>query len=438
MSRLYKDTVKDESLASSAMPVDAACVSPQEPRAAGSRYRDALASPEFRALFAAYTISMVGSVVAAVALTVLVYERTGSPFLSSLTFALAFAPFLVTGMFLSAIVDRVPIRRLLVVCDLGCAATVVPMAVPGMPVGALLALLTLLGLLASISGGARSALIPRLVPHDAYVPARSLMRITGQTTQIAGNALGGALLLALSPTGVLAINAATFVFSAALVGTGLVARPTAHAAAGRPALVGDSLSGLRAVLRRQPLGRLLALSWLIPTFAVAPEALAAPYVSSHGGSAALVGIWLVAIPIGFVAGDLAGVWALSPERQRRLVTPLAVVVFVPLLGFAADPSFAVAFLLLVVSGIGAAYGLGLDALIRNAASGELLGRALAINTSGLVALQGAGFAAAGALAEVVPPAATIVAAGVAGLVVVALLRPGAEGIAAATVPTRSP
>lgn len=52
-------------------------------------YRDALASREFRALFAAYTISLLGSAVSTVALTVLVYERTRSPFLSSLAFALA-------------------------------------------------------------------------------------------------------------------------------------------------------------------------------------------------------------------------------------------------------------------------------------------------------------------------------------------------------------
>jgi hypothetical protein len=46
---------------------------PQTPTAGG--YLDALAVGEFRALFAAYTVSMLGDIVAAVALTVLVYER---------------------------------------------------------------------------------------------------------------------------------------------------------------------------------------------------------------------------------------------------------------------------------------------------------------------------------------------------------------------------
>src|SRR4051812_27369264 len=50
------------------------------------RYRDALAFREYRALLAATTISVCGSVVSYVALTVLVYERTRSPFLASLAF----------------------------------------------------------------------------------------------------------------------------------------------------------------------------------------------------------------------------------------------------------------------------------------------------------------------------------------------------------------
>ena len=41
---------------------------------------------------------------------------------------------------------------------------------------------------------------------------------------------------------------------------------------------------------------------------------------------ALVGWWLVAIPLGVVIGDLVGIWAFSPQTQRRLVGPLAAAV----------------------------------------------------------------------------------------------------------------
>ena len=46
---------------------------------ARASYREVLGSAEFRAIFVANIVSMLGSVVAAVALTVLVYQQTRSP-----------------------------------------------------------------------------------------------------------------------------------------------------------------------------------------------------------------------------------------------------------------------------------------------------------------------------------------------------------------------
>jgi len=61
---------------------------------------------------------MLGTVVAAAALTVLVYEKTGSPALAALTFSAAFLPYLLSGTLLASVVDRLPARRVLVACSL--------------------------------------------------------------------------------------------------------------------------------------------------------------------------------------------------------------------------------------------------------------------------------------------------------------------------------
>jgi MFS family permease len=121
-------------------------------------YLDALAVGEFRSLFAAYTVSMLGDIVAAVALTVLVYQRTASPFLAGVTFTLAFVPYLFSGALLSSLVDRVPPRRLMVACDVTSAAIVALMALSAVPVPVLLALLFVLGLISPVSAGTRAAL----------------------------------------------------------------------------------------------------------------------------------------------------------------------------------------------------------------------------------------------------------------------------------------
>lgn len=384
-------------------------------------YREALAVPEFRALFVAYTVSTLGSVMSAVALTVLVYERTRSPFLSSLAFALGFLPYIVSGLFASAVVDRVPPRRLLTACDTACALLVAVMALPGTPVAVLLLLLPLVSALTSISGGARGGLVRIVVGDAAFVPARSLLRISAQSAQILGNGLGGLLLVVISPRDLILVNAASFAISALVTRFGLAYR--AAAATGEVSVLRDSLHGAGTIFRNGTLRRLFAFGWLLPFFSVAPESLAAPYVIGGGHSSALVGWWLVALPVGVITGDLLGVWLLTAHQQRRLITPIAAVGFVPYLVFAATPSIEVALPLLVVSGLGSAYFLGFDALLRDETPHPLFARVMAINTAGLMTVQGIGFAAAGAVAEVLAPGYVVALAGVGGLLTIAALRP---------------
>jgi Major Facilitator Superfamily len=387
------------------------------------RYRDAFASTEFRALFGALIVSMLGNVVASLAIVVLVYRRTNSPLLSALTFTTMFVPYLLGGTLLSGLVDRVPVRRLLVCCDLGGAVLVAVMTVPGLPVPALFALLFGLSLLMPLSTGARSALLPRILAPGVVVPARSLFRMVSQGGQIAGYAVGGGLLADLSPHAVLGVGVATYAVSACVLRVFLGAHPK-NARGDRPgaSLAADSLHGVGQVLRDRPLRRVLLLGWLVPLLMVVPEALAAPSAAARGLPSSATGWWLAAGPVGTVAGELAGVWLVPAARRGGLTTPLAACGFVPFLVFVLDPSLAPALVLLAASGLCGAYLLGLDQLLLDVTPPDLLGRAYTVNTSVLMATQGLGFAAAGAVAELVSPDRVIAAAGVAGLVTVAVLR----------------
>jgi MFS family permease len=379
-------------------------------------YSEALAQAPFRALFAAQLVSIGGTSVATVALTVIVYRRSDSPLLASLTFAFAFLPYLFGAGLLSGIVDRVAPRRLVV----GAATIATPLAAamawPGAPVGLLLALIFAIGVLNSLAAGGNAALVRASVPERSYVPARSLMRVASQTAQIGGNGLGGLLLVTLSPSGVLLLNAASFAFAAAALRLGLPDAPRRPRRSGER-LVGDSLHTARTLLADPALRPLLLLGWLVPMFSVAPEALAAPYVAAHHDSAAYVGWWLVALPVGVIVGDVAGVRRLSQRRQRRLVAPVAAASFLPYLAFAADPPVLVAIGLLLVSGCGGLYALGLDGRLRDAASPELFARVMTLNSAGQMTLQGLGFALAGALAEATGAAAAVTLAGLVGLAI---------------------
>ena len=87
-------------------------------QAARTSFRDVFAIAEFRALWTAQLLSVVGDQLARVALTVLVYDRTRSSLLAAITFAVSIVPTFVGGMTLAWMADRYSRRGVMIACDL--------------------------------------------------------------------------------------------------------------------------------------------------------------------------------------------------------------------------------------------------------------------------------------------------------------------------------
>lgn len=390
-------------------------------------YWQVLGVAEYRNLFVAQTISMVGTVMAGLALAVTVFQRTGSPFLSSLTFALGFVPHLVGGLALSGLADRVSPRRLMVSCDLVRAGIFAAMAIPGVPVWGLLSMLFGAGLISPLFSGAQSSILPEVLGDgNGYVLGRSLIRIMGQTSQISSYAIGGVLLLVLTPSALLLADAVTFVLSAILIRVGTASRP------GRTVVPGsDELTrGLRTLLAEPRIRRVITFQAIVPAFAVVPEALAIPYLADLGFPAGSAGLLLWAMPLGIVIGDLLCAQFLDEGVRRRLLVPMAAAIPLVQLGFIARPGLVVAAALLLVSGLGFAHTLALDAVLLDSLPVHQLGQGLALASSLTMFTQGVGFAAAGAMAEIVPAWSAIVVGAITGLEVITWLgqglRPGSD------------
>lgn len=395
----------------------------------GTRYRDALAIPAFRGLFTGYVISMLGDVLATLALTVLVYEQTQSPFLAALVFTAYFVPYLVGSAGLSALVDRLPARRLLVSCDLVAGVLAALMAIPGLPVGVLLLMLATIAVLGPLPMGARGGLLPVILPGDAYLPGRSLMRVFSQAAQIVGNAVGGLLLLVLGARQALVIDSVSFLLSALVVGYSLRAEPaalTAQVSVREAGLAGglgrDSLRGAARVLSDRDIRRVLVYGWLIPLLGVAPEALGIGYLARAGEPSHALGWWLAALPTGVLIGEVTAIWFLPPRYRIPAIRPLSALIFVPLLFLVVTPPLPVVIGLLVLAGLGSAYTLGLDILGLQVTAEPLRGRMFTISSAGLMSLQGLGFTVAGVLGSLLSPRAAIGIAAVLGLVLTAALR----------------
>jgi hypothetical protein len=386
-----------------------------------------------------------------VALTVLVYQRTSSPLLSALTFAIGYLPWLLGGPLLSAFADRLPRHRVLIATDAARAVLLAGMAIPGMPLPAMLVLLFLVSLGSPPFESARSALMADVLDGDRYAVATSLTNITLQLAQVVGFVVAGALVAALNPSAALLIDAATFAVSAVWLWARLQRRSApASEAGGEPrTLLQDTADGLRLIGRSPRLLAIVGVLWVATMFAYAAEGVAAPWVDQLGQGATALGVLLAANPLGVIVGGLVIARLVAPSRRERLVVPLVVLSLAPVLlaglaGVVLGPGslpFGLVVGLLFVSGIGAAWTIPLNVSFVQAVPSAFRGRAFGVAVSGLYGVQGVGAMGAGLMAEGVSASGAVAVCGGLGLVAVAPMLVAfrrTQGAVAGVVPREGP
>jgi MFS family permease len=384
-------------------------------------YREVFASGEFRTLWLAQVLSFIGDQLAQVALAVLVYHRTGSPLLTAVTYALTYLPPIVGGPVLSGLADYFPRRTVMIVCDLLRAGLIALMTIQSMPFVALCALVFFAVLLGAPFSAARAALLPDVLPGDKYVAGSAINNISHQATQMLGFLAGGALVAVVGAHQALAINAATFAASAVILVGGLRRRPApAREGRERLSLWRNTRAGARLVFGDPTLRSLVSFAWLCG-FYVLPEGLAAPYAATFDDNAVTVGLLMSAMPIGTVIGAFALSRFVRPSNRIRSMGWMSMLACAPLIGCALHPPLWAVVALWGLSGVGSAYQLAANAAFVAAVPASGRGQAFGLAQSGILAGQGLGILAGGALAQVLGPEPVVALAGVTGLTVAATL-----------------
>lgn len=366
---------------------------------------------EFRWLFLADIQSQLGDQLARVALSVLVFARSGSVFLTAAVFAVTFLPAVLGGLGLGHLADIFPRRTVLVTCDAIRAVLLGLMAIPCMPIAVVVVLLVLAVSLGSVFGTAESALVTELVDGERYAVATSVRIASLQISQLVGFAGGGVVVAWLGARPSLGLDAATFLLSAVVIRAGVRARQAAL----RPEHVGppgrvDRLAGFRAIVGNPQLRLLLGLSWL-SGFTALPEGLAVPYAHGFGGGAASTGLLLAANPAGTLVGTLLFVRLFPAASRRGLVGPLAVAGGLPLIACAGHPGLTVTVALWACTGLCAAYHSQIPVEFVQAVPNAVRGQAIGIASSGLYGIQGLGLLAGGLAATSLGVAYTVAASG---------------------------
>ena len=364
---------------------------------------------EFRVFWLAQAISVAGDRLALVALTVLVFDRTHSPLLTAAAYAAGFLPWLVGGVLFGAVADRWPRREVMVGCDLARAVLVAVMVLPGVPLPALVGLLAVVTSLAPPFEAARSSLLPDILDGDRYPVGLAVVQTTFRSAMVLGYAAGGIAVAVIGSRSALALDAATFAASAALVRWGIRARPAAARRTAR-SLGAEIAAGVRLVVTDRALRTLMLLGWLVAFYAV-PEAVAAPYASELGGGAAAIGLILAASAFGYVVAAPVFMRLVAPPQRLRTMGPLAVATCAVLTLCLARPPLAVVLVILAVSGACGVYQIAANAAFMTRVPAAQRGQAFGLAMSGIVAGQGIAFVLAGAAAEVISPPVVVAIAG---------------------------
>ncbi|MQY04577.1 MFS transporter [Actinomadura macrotermitis] len=393
----------------------------RRPPEAQATYREVFAVGEFRALWLAQALSFVGDQLAQIALAVLVYSHTGSALLTALTYALTYLPPIVGGPVLSGLADLFPRRTVMVVCDIVRALLVAAMALRALPFWSLCVMIFFTVLLGAPFSAARAAILPDVLDGDRYVAGAAINNITHQATQMLGFVVGGAIVTLVGEYEALALDAVTFGASALILVAGVRARP-APRRPGRdaPGLWRGTRDGARLVFGDPVLRSLVAFAWLC-AFYVIPEGLAAPYAASFGGSAVTVGLLMSAMPTGMVLGAFLFSRFVRPSNRIRAMGWMAMLACAPLIVAGTHPPLWAVLALWALSGVGSAYQLAANAAFVAAVPPAGRGQAFGLAQSGILAGQGLGILAAGAVAQLLGPETAVALAGALGLSVAAAL-----------------
>ena len=291
-------------------------------------FRDLFAVREYRAVYCSLVVNWLGDYLARAAIMVLVYQQSRSVLLSAASFAISYLPWIVGGPFLAALAERYPYRRVLIVADLTRAVPIALIALPGMPIYAILLLLFVAMLGAPPTQAARSALLPLILDRRRLVTGLAVNASTSQAAQVFGYLVGALVATGINARLGIALDALSFVISAAIIAFWVDPRPAAAGPDQRRHLLRETGEGFRLVFGT-PLLRSIALTvFALTTFTILPEGLAAGWAAlfHHDPSARgfAQGLIMAAGPVGFVIGGLAVGRLVRPTGRRRLVKPFAV------------------------------------------------------------------------------------------------------------------
>jgi predicted MFS family arabinose efflux permease len=301
---------------------------------------------DFRLLFGAYAVSVLGDRMVTIALAFAVLHLGGSASDIGIVLAARTVPLVASLLVGGVVADRMPRRTVMVAADLARLASqgvLAALLIAGAPAIWIIAVLS--GLTGAATGffePASTGMMPAVVTPDRLQQANGLRATAIAGGEIVGPAVAGALVAAAGAGYALAIDAASFGVSAALL-AGL--RLPAHVRREASTFLADLKDGWGAFRSRAWVWSIVLSASLGNILWGAWSSLGPVVAENDLGGAAVWGAVLGAMGVGAFAGALAGI-RVRPHRPLRLAisassmfaAPLAMLAAgapAPLVGFGA-------------------------------------------------------------------------------------------------------
>ena len=355
--------------------------------------------PSYGLLALATLASGLGTWVAFVALTVDVFDRTGSATWVAALFVADFLPAIVIGFAAGSLVDRMPRRRLMIGCDLVRFAVFAALPLAGSAT-VIVALAAIAGFATGFFRPAVYAGLPNLVSNDDLANANSILQTIENVAWAVGPIVGGLLVAAAGPDVAYLINAATFLASAALLAVIPAHLLQAATAAGR-GYWHDLVDGL-ALIRRSRALRTILVAWSVVMLAIGGANVSEVVLAKEALDAGDFGYGLLvgATGVGLAMGSLL---AGSLLQQRALASVYAGSIGLLALGMVAaavSPGVWIAAGFVAVVGVGNGAAVVCNALlVQRGVPDGLRGRAFTVLMSLNYAVLGLGMIAAGPITD---------------------------------------
>ena len=403
-------------------------------RLSGVRLRSKAPGPlrhrDFLLVYISATISVVGDRFAFVALPFAVLAASGS--LGDVGIIIA-AETASRGAFLlfgGVMADRLRRSKVMVAADIVRAAsqaTLAALIITGhanLPF--MVTLQALHGAASAFFDPASTGLVAEVVPSDELQPANAQLSISRGLATIAGPVLAGFLIVAYSPGVALAVDAASFVLSAAFL-LFVSARESARAqGVPREGMLTDLRMGFRELLVRPWLRTIMGASGVSLMAILGTLFVLGPAVAKASlGGADSWGVLVGAFGLGSVAGGVVAL-RVPARHQLRAIFSVALVTVPGILLLAVPAPIPILAIAMFVSGIAMSYaGTVYEVVPQQWIPPAVLARVASYDWLVTTVLSSVGLVLAGWMAELVGVRPTLI--GAAGIVTTAALVSLASG-----------